>query len=57
MMPSCNVNWEQYHPGGEGTPKAVAVLGRLLAYLVILFPALDVTSVFPLCVVVSSAVC
>lgn len=53
---SCNVNWEKYTPGGEdsGGVDMVAFGGRLLAYFVVLFPVIDVTSVYPLSVMVSS---
>ncbi|CAM9126041.1 unnamed protein product, partial [Laminaria digitata] len=50
---SCNVNWVQYHPIGNGPAATLlATLGRFLAYFVVLFPAMDVTSVYPLNVMV-----
>ena len=51
---SCNINWVLYHPGANGlwTPLG-AFLGRAVAYFVVFFPALDVTSVYPLNVMVS----
>ncbi|CAM9564587.1 unnamed protein product [Ascophyllum nodosum] len=50
---SCNINWVLYHPGANGlwTPLG-AFLGRAVAYFVVFFPALDVTSVYPLNVMV-----
>lgn len=53
---SCNVNWEHYRPGdgGSGSPFLVA-FGRVVAYFVVFFPALDVMSVYPLDVMVSSS--
>lgn len=53
MDGSCNVNWQEYYPGGKGNTGTLASLGRLLAYFVVLFPAIDVTSVYPLNVMVS----
>lgn len=51
---SCNVNWVQYRPIGNGPGATLlATLGRFLAYFVVLFPAMDVTSVYPLNVMVS----
>ena len=49
----CNINWALYHPDANGmwTPPG-AFLGRA-AYVVVFFPALDVTSVYPLNVMVS----
>ncbi|CAM9145975.1 unnamed protein product, partial [Hapterophycus canaliculatus] len=50
---SCNVNWENFSPSGDGPALSLlASTGRLLAYFVVLFPALDVASVFPLDVMV-----
>lgn len=53
---SCNVNWQSYAPGGEdaGSMDMISSAGRLLAYFVVLFPVIDVTSVYPLNVMVSS---
>lgn len=51
---SCNVNWENFSPSGDGPASPLlTATGRLLAYFVVLFPALDVASVFPLDVMVS----
>lgn len=48
------MNWVQYHPIGNGPAATLlATLGRFLAYFVVLFPAMDVTSVYPLNVMVS----
>eukprot|EP00904_Undaria_pinnatifida_P001044 jgi/Undpi1/10940/HiC_scaffold_3.g01466.m1 len=50
---SCNVNWVHYQPVGNGPAATLlATLGRFLAYFVVLFPAMDVTSVYPLNVMV-----
>ncbi|CAM9330066.1 unnamed protein product [Hapterophycus canaliculatus] len=50
---SCNVNWTNYAPNGDGPASSLlATAGRLLAYFVVLFPAMDVMSVFPLNVMV-----
>lgn len=55
---SCNVNWTNYSPEADGPASSLlATAGRLLAYFVVLFPAMDVTSVYPLNVMVSLAVC
>lgn len=43
-----------YQPVGNGPAATLlATLGRFLAYFVVLFPAMDVTSVYPLNVMVS----
>lgn len=48
------MNWVQYHPIGNGPAATLlATLGRFLAYFVVLFPAMDVISVYPLNVMVS----
>ncbi|CAN0378008.1 unnamed protein product [Ascophyllum nodosum] len=50
---SCNVNWARYQPGANGTwTPLAALMGRGVAYVVVFFPALDVTSVYPLNVTV-----
>eukprot|EP00752_Nemacystus_decipiens_P009075 g8103.t1 len=50
---SCNVNWTNYSPQADGPAASLlATAGRLLAYFVVLFPAMDVTSVYPLNVMV-----
>eukprot|EP00903_Cladosiphon_okamuranus_P005331 g5329.t1 len=50
---SCNVNWTNYSPAADGPASSLlASAGRLLAYFVVLFPAMDVTSVYPLNVMV-----
>lgn len=50
---SCNVNWTNYFPKGDGPASSLlATTGRMLAYFVVLFPAMDVTSVYPLNVMV-----
>lgn len=46
------MNWQDYHPGGKDNTGILASLGRLLAYFVVLFPVIDVTSVYPLNVMV-----
>ncbi|CAB1101799.1 unnamed protein product [Ectocarpus sp. CCAP 1310/34] len=50
---SCNVNWANYSPEGDGpVGSLLATSGRMMAYFVVLFPAMDVTSVYPLNVMV-----
>ncbi|CAM9635109.1 unnamed protein product [Pylaiella littoralis] len=50
---SCNVNWTGYSPEGDGPASTMlATFGRMVAYFVVLFPAMDVTSVYPLNVMV-----
>lgn len=51
---SCNVSWANYSPEGDGpVASLLATSGRMMAYFVVLFPAMDVTSVYPLNVMVS----
>ncbi|CAM9146857.1 unnamed protein product [Ectocarpus sp. 12 AP-2014] len=50
---SCNVSWANYSPKGDGpVGSLLATSGRMMAYFVVLFPAMDVTSVYPLNVMV-----
>lgn len=54
---SCNVNWTGYSPEGDGPASTMlATFGRMVAYFVVLFPAMDVTSVYPLNVMVGVVV-
>lgn len=45
---SCNLNWENY---GNFTTTFGVIVSRVIRWYVLLFPALDVVSLFPLCAI------
>ena len=49
----CNINWALYHPDANGMWTPLGAFLVRVAYVVVFFPALDVTSVYPLNVMVS----
>jgi amino acid permease len=51
VLPSSNLNWQNFHfySNHINTSHTVRVIEKMVSFYIILFPAMDVASAFPLC--------